>query len=199
MPSVNVKINACDSKTLQKRRNRTAITCQQKSILQREFAKSNYLSPTARHDLAKKLGLTEPEITTWYQNRRYLLKKASKKDSELDAHPVLLPQKQPAPSSLEKQQTSQQQQYNPIELQQENPDTANLATHGYHIAYNLPTDSSNTSNSWASNSSNEDRVNNQNGTCAPVLNQQILQETNDLLDDINEIIMRECNNLNLYW
>ncbi|XP_015795322.1 transcription factor LBX1 [Tetranychus urticae] len=53
-----------------KRKSRTAFTNTQIFELERKFIQQRYLSPADRDDLASRLGLTGPQVITWFQNRR---------------------------------------------------------------------------------------------------------------------------------
>lgn len=52
------------------RKARTAFTDQQLNNLERHFARQKYLSVQDRMELAAKLGLSDTQVKTWYQNRR---------------------------------------------------------------------------------------------------------------------------------
>jgi len=53
------------------RRRRTAFTHSQLQYLERKFGCQKYLSVADRADVAECLSLTETQVKTWYQNRRY--------------------------------------------------------------------------------------------------------------------------------
>ena len=53
------------------RRARTAFTDHQLSVLELSFDRRKYLSVHERNDLATRLQLTETQVKTWYQNRRF--------------------------------------------------------------------------------------------------------------------------------
>ena len=53
------------------RRRRTAFTHAQLQYLERKFRCQKYLSVADRADVAEALSLTETQVKTWYQNRRY--------------------------------------------------------------------------------------------------------------------------------
>ena len=53
-----------------KRKSRTAFTNTQIYELEKKFCYQKYLSPADRDDLASRLGLTGPQVITWFQNRR---------------------------------------------------------------------------------------------------------------------------------
>lgn len=59
---------ACGRKV---RRRRTAFTHAQLAYLERKFRSQKYLSVADRSDVAEALSLTETQVKTWYQNRRY--------------------------------------------------------------------------------------------------------------------------------
>lgn len=53
------------------RRRRTAFTHSQLAFLERKFRCQKYLSVADRSDVADALNLSETQVKTWYQNRRY--------------------------------------------------------------------------------------------------------------------------------
>lgn len=53
------------------RRRRTAFTHAQLAFLERRFRSQKYLSVADRGNVAELLNLTETQVKTWYQNRRY--------------------------------------------------------------------------------------------------------------------------------
>ena len=57
------------------RRNRTVFTEQHLTSLERSFQRQKYLSTKERSVLAAKLGLSQVQVKTWYQNRRMKWKK----------------------------------------------------------------------------------------------------------------------------
>lgn len=54
------------------RRRRTAFTHAQLAYLERKFRCQKYLSVADRSDVADALSLSETQVKTWYQNRRYM-------------------------------------------------------------------------------------------------------------------------------
>lgn len=58
------------SKLKKPRKARTAFTDQQLNNLEKHFARQKYLSVQDRMELATKLGLSDTQVKTWYQNRR---------------------------------------------------------------------------------------------------------------------------------
>ena len=52
------------------RKARTAFTDNQLQTLEKSFERQKYLSVQDRMELANKLGLTDTQVKTWYQNRR---------------------------------------------------------------------------------------------------------------------------------
>lgn len=54
------------------RRRRTAFTHAQLAYLERKFRCQKYLSVADRSDVADALNLSETQVKTWYQNRRYV-------------------------------------------------------------------------------------------------------------------------------
>lgn len=45
-------------------------THRQSHLLEETFATNRYLTPTQRRSLAQRLGLSERQVKTWFQNRR---------------------------------------------------------------------------------------------------------------------------------
>lgn len=66
-------VNAEDSikNSRRPRRRRTAFTHAQLAYLERKFRTQKYLSVSDRSDVAETLNLSETQVKTWYQNRRY--------------------------------------------------------------------------------------------------------------------------------
>lgn len=56
------------------RRRRTAFTHAQLAFLERKFRSQKYLSVADRSDVAEALNLSETQVKTWYQNRRFVHK-----------------------------------------------------------------------------------------------------------------------------
>ncbi|RWS18859.1 homeobox protein B-H1-like protein [Leptotrombidium deliense] len=54
------------------RKARTAFTDHQLKTLERTFEHQKYLSVQDRIELAARLHLTDTQVKTWYQNRRYV-------------------------------------------------------------------------------------------------------------------------------
>lgn len=54
------------------RRRRTAFTHAQLAYLERKFRCQKYLSVADRSDVAETLNLSETQVKTWYQNRRWV-------------------------------------------------------------------------------------------------------------------------------
>jgi hypothetical protein len=54
------------------RRRRTAFTHAQLAYLERKFRSQKYLSVADRSDVAEALNLSETQVKTWYQNRRFV-------------------------------------------------------------------------------------------------------------------------------
>jgi len=57
------------------RRNRTVFSDRHLTSLERSFERQKYLSTKERAVLADRLGLTQIQVKTWYQNRRMKWKK----------------------------------------------------------------------------------------------------------------------------
>lgn len=53
------------------RKARTAFTDQQLNCLEKSFERQKYLSVQDRMELAARLSLSDTQVKTWYQNRRY--------------------------------------------------------------------------------------------------------------------------------
>lgn len=54
------------------RKARTAFTDHQLQTLEKSFERQKYLSVQDRMELANKLGLSDTQVKTWYQNRRWV-------------------------------------------------------------------------------------------------------------------------------
>ena len=54
------------------RKARTAFTDHQLNSLEKSFERQKYLSVQDRMELASKLNLTDTQVKTWYQNRRWV-------------------------------------------------------------------------------------------------------------------------------
>lgn len=54
------------------RKARTAFTDSQLQTLETNFERQKYLSVQDRMELAAKLSLTDTQVKTWYQNRRFV-------------------------------------------------------------------------------------------------------------------------------
>lgn len=61
------------SRSRKPRRRRTAFTHAQLAYLERKFRCQKYLSVADRSDVADALNLSETQVKTWYQNRRWAL------------------------------------------------------------------------------------------------------------------------------
>ncbi|KAF4518572.1 hypothetical protein B566_EDAN015738 [Ephemera danica] len=58
------------SSSKKQRKARTAFTDHQLQTLEKSFERQKYLSVQDRMELAAKLGLSDTQVKTWYQNRR---------------------------------------------------------------------------------------------------------------------------------
>ena len=56
--------------TRRQRKARTAFSDSQLQLLETTFEQHKYLSVEERGNLAKKLGLSDTQVKTWFQNRR---------------------------------------------------------------------------------------------------------------------------------
>lgn len=63
-------------RTKKPRKARTAFTDHQLNQLERSFERQKYLSVQDRMDLAAALNLTDTQVKTWYQNRRWVSENA---------------------------------------------------------------------------------------------------------------------------
>ncbi|NWQ87404.1 VNT1B protein, partial [Burhinus bistriatus] len=54
---------------------RTAFSAEQLSTLESSFQRQQYLGAAERRRLAGRMGLSEVQIKTWFQNRRMKLKR----------------------------------------------------------------------------------------------------------------------------
>jgi hypothetical protein len=67
-------INTSSLKTNKKpRKARTAFTDQQLNCLEKSFERQKYLSVQDRMELAARLSLSDTQVKTWYQNRRFTI------------------------------------------------------------------------------------------------------------------------------
>ncbi|PRD20867.1 UNVERIFIED_CONTAM: Barhl2 [Trichonephila clavipes] len=65
-------VSGAAGKAKKPRRRRTAFTQAQLAFLERKFRCQKYLSVADRGSVAEALSLTETQVKTWYQNRRYV-------------------------------------------------------------------------------------------------------------------------------
>lgn len=71
--STNNVVTGCTiTKNRKPRRRRTAFTHTQLAYLERKFRCQKYLSVADRSDVADALNLSETQVKTWYQNRRWV-------------------------------------------------------------------------------------------------------------------------------
>jgi len=63
-------VNGSSSLSKKQRKARTAFTDHQLQTLEKSFERQKYLSVQDRMELANKLGLSDTQVKTWYQNRR---------------------------------------------------------------------------------------------------------------------------------
>ncbi|XP_023245861.1 homeobox protein Hox-D3-like [Copidosoma floridanum] len=70
--------NQMEENPLNKKRKRTSYSSAQIVELERVFDMDNYLSIAGRVQLAKEMGLTENQVTIWFQNRRSKVKKENR-------------------------------------------------------------------------------------------------------------------------
>ena len=70
----NLSLNLLSNRGRKPRRRRTAFTHAQLAYLERKFMCQKYLSVADRSDVADALNLSETQVKTWYQNRRYFHK-----------------------------------------------------------------------------------------------------------------------------
>lgn len=68
---MDLKSNLSGKQGRKPRRRRTAFTHAQLAYLERKFRCQKYLSVADRSDVADALNLSETQVKTWYQNRRY--------------------------------------------------------------------------------------------------------------------------------
>jgi BarH-like len=63
-------LNGAPGLSKKQRKARTAFTDHQLQTLEKTFEGQKYLSVQDRMELANKLGLSDTQVKTWYQNRR---------------------------------------------------------------------------------------------------------------------------------
>lgn len=68
---MDLKNSSSGKQSRKPRRRRTAFTHAQLAYLERKFRCQKYLSVADRSDVADALNLSETQVKTWYQNRRY--------------------------------------------------------------------------------------------------------------------------------
>ena len=68
---INMHSNS-SSFSKKQRKARTAFTDSQLQTLETNFERQKYLSVQDRMELAAKLSLTDTQVKTWYQNRRFV-------------------------------------------------------------------------------------------------------------------------------
>ena len=74
-------MNGSTLKTNKKpRKARTAFTDQQLNCLEKSFERQKYLSVQDRMELAARLNLSDTQVKTWYQNRRFVRSLALARD-----------------------------------------------------------------------------------------------------------------------
>lgn len=68
--SIKHGMGGSSSLSKKQRKARTAFTDHQLQTLEKSFERQKYLSVQDRMELANKLGLSDTQVKTWYQNRR---------------------------------------------------------------------------------------------------------------------------------
>jgi hypothetical protein len=61
-----------DASAYNQRKSRTTFNDHQLDCLEQSFEKNKYLTVSERLDLAVRLGLSDTQVKTWYQNRRFV-------------------------------------------------------------------------------------------------------------------------------
>lgn len=72
-----------------RRKPRTVFTSEQLIILERQFGGNKYLSVAERYFLAHRLGLSEQQVKTWFQNRRTKSRKTAQKSTDAPVHDTM--------------------------------------------------------------------------------------------------------------
>ncbi|KAF7282937.1 hypothetical protein GWI33_001794 [Rhynchophorus ferrugineus] len=65
---------------------RTRFTSCQREQLENEFILDRYVSKTKIEDIAERLGVTETQVKTWFQNRRARFRKEQKQKQLITSH-----------------------------------------------------------------------------------------------------------------
>lgn len=82
-PKESSMVPASSPQSKKQRKARTAFTDNQLQTLEKSFERQKYLSVQDRMELAAKLSLTDTQVKTWYQNRRYVRAKFKKNINKL--------------------------------------------------------------------------------------------------------------------
>lgn len=70
-PKSSSSSSLSSAQSKKQRKARTAFTDHQLQTLEKSFERQKYLSVQDRMELAAKLQLTDTQVKTWYQNRRW--------------------------------------------------------------------------------------------------------------------------------
>ncbi|XP_064630407.1 homeobox protein Hmx-like [Lineus longissimus] len=70
-----------------RKKSRTSFSAEQIAELERRFRTTKYLAPSDRGDLAEKLGLSDQQVKTWFQNRRMKDKRSCRDSTEVPTMP----------------------------------------------------------------------------------------------------------------
>ena len=72
---------AARASSYRRRKPRTVFTSEQLIVLESQFGGSKYLSVAERYFLAQRLGLSEQQVKTWFQNRRTKSRKTAEDEA----------------------------------------------------------------------------------------------------------------------
>nr|AJS19016.1 vent 1 [Ptychodera flava] len=70
--------------SIKRKKARTAFTQQQIVELEKKFRQQKYLSATERNTFAQRIGISDTQVKTWFQNRRMKWKRQRKDDPEVN-------------------------------------------------------------------------------------------------------------------